>query len=327
MAHNLFCLDITPNKNYWFVRTQDGTFFEEFLSGGYIAIGWNKVTPEIIREAKKRNQIQEYISKHFPNENRHGLTVTHMIRFVNEMRIGDIVVIPSKSSENFSFGEITSDVFLETDFEPGRCEFTKRRKVNWLKTVESIAVDKNLQSIKYSETAVSNVNNYTHYIDKELGGFIYTKGGLGNLVIEAGEGGNVKAKDLNNFLTTSLLLIERHCPEIDINDIEIKINLQSKGTLQIIGAVGVIFLLSSIIFLATKNDFSLKVNIFGASIESASNTEGLLNTFSNYKDKELERELKQLQIQQERLKVKIPEAIPALKIQEQNMQDIQVRIE
>ena len=35
---------VDSSKDYWFVRAQKGLFYKSFLSGGYIAIGWNHIT-------------------------------------------------------------------------------------------------------------------------------------------------------------------------------------------------------------------------------------------------------------------------------------------
>ena len=32
-------------RNYWFLRTQSGNFFEEFFFNKYVAMGWNDVDP------------------------------------------------------------------------------------------------------------------------------------------------------------------------------------------------------------------------------------------------------------------------------------------
>lgn len=35
----LIC-DINPDKHYWFFRTMGGTYYDEFVSRGYIAFGF-----------------------------------------------------------------------------------------------------------------------------------------------------------------------------------------------------------------------------------------------------------------------------------------------
>ena len=35
--------EVDPNRNYWFVRTQGGSYFDEFYFGRFVAIGWDDV--------------------------------------------------------------------------------------------------------------------------------------------------------------------------------------------------------------------------------------------------------------------------------------------
>lgn len=301
--YNLECISIPETQKYWFVRTQDGKFFDEFIAGRFISIGWNKVSTEIIKESSNRDHLHEYIKENFPKEKRHGLTATHMIRFVKDMTIGDIVVIPSKSSARFAFGRIISEVYEESSFEPDKCDFVKRRKIDWISNVDASDVDANLRSIKYAETAISSADAYANYIDRQIGEGFYIKGNVANLVLTAGEDNNIKVKDLNDFLSAIIALSETGCPDLDINDIEIKLNLQSRGKMQIIGSAGLIFLLATGLFIATKDDFDVKVNILGCSIEGNAHGKTLLQSYSDYKDQELDREFKRLKLEQEKLKI------------------------
>ena len=35
---------ISDSTNFWMVRSKQGVFYNEYVAGGYIAIGWNSLT-------------------------------------------------------------------------------------------------------------------------------------------------------------------------------------------------------------------------------------------------------------------------------------------
>lgn len=40
---------INPSTRYHFIRTKNGKYYNEFREKGYIAIGWNSVTPALLK--------------------------------------------------------------------------------------------------------------------------------------------------------------------------------------------------------------------------------------------------------------------------------------
>ena len=103
---------IDTNRNYWFVRTQGGYYFDDFYFGNYISVEWDDINDlSLITDNEKENQLREKIEKLYPNS-KTGAIVTNLKRFVNDMAKGDIVVIPSSNSEFLAFGEISTDEIL-----------------------------------------------------------------------------------------------------------------------------------------------------------------------------------------------------------------------
>ena len=42
---------IQPDRGYWFIRTDSGINFDNFLEGNYIGIGWNSISENDIRNS------------------------------------------------------------------------------------------------------------------------------------------------------------------------------------------------------------------------------------------------------------------------------------
>ena len=139
---NEFDIPIIPlNQKVWFFRTKGGRFYDDFLHNGFIALGWDKISPELIRDTKISKDTQkEKIENLYPGEKRPGLILGQMDVFYNKMTIGDMVIIPNEGSKTISVGIIgsfTSAVDRQGDIEYPLCAYKHRRSVEWIKQVEA----------------------------------------------------------------------------------------------------------------------------------------------------------------------------------------------
>lgn len=304
----LSVVEIPENRNYWFVRTQAGRWFDDFIAGSYIAIGWNAITIDRISEEKSEVKLHDFIRKRYPKEERFSLTASHMMRFVKYMRPGDIVVIPSQRGSEFVFGEITGDAFTYNGtIEQNQCPFIKRRSVKWLKRVPSSILEPVLRSIKYAQPAVNSLNTYSELIDNELGGFLYVKGNKGYVVVRVEENHQIRAKDLADFLTTSLEAVKKLDPNVNINDIYIKLNVQSPGPITWIAGVGAIFILASAIYISTPGEYKFDIKAGPVSVSASMQTQGFSEAVIKYKAQQHSQEMEKLRMQQEKLGIRLPE--------------------
>lgn len=101
---------IGSKTNFWMIRTKRGFFFNEFISKGYIAIGWNLVTQSRLKssfESDLKAQIKEVYHEKLP-----GSALNKCIRFCYEMKPGDIVVIVDASKTAFA---VVGDYYEEPD--------------------------------------------------------------------------------------------------------------------------------------------------------------------------------------------------------------------
>ena len=53
---------IDPNRHYWFVRTQGGEYYADFVKGGYIAIGYDEIPASVMKEADKEASDRRSVS-------------------------------------------------------------------------------------------------------------------------------------------------------------------------------------------------------------------------------------------------------------------------
>jgi restriction system protein len=133
---------IDNNQKSWFFRTKAGQYYYDFRTNGYIALGWDLVSPAMIRDKMSGSDWKkEQIEKQYPDEKRPGLILGQLDTFYNKMQPGDIVVIPSEESRKVAIGKI-GDVADEIVREKGagdypRCNYRHKRLVEWIKEVES----------------------------------------------------------------------------------------------------------------------------------------------------------------------------------------------
>jgi len=320
---------LNEQTNYWLVRTAGGAFYEQFVAGSYIAIGWNEVSDlDLIKgskedEAKKDRvlkTIREYVDKDAeketqPKGERERETQKSRIfnqinRFVNEMAIGDFILIPSQRSNLIEFGTITSDsdIFKKEfgDFEEGECDFIKRRKVTWLHRENRDQLDPYLYGLIYSQHAISSANDYAHFIDRAVNRF-FIKGNKAHMILEAGKESDNSCLELVRLLNSLLDLVDGFNrvtgSELNKDSVQVKINVQSNGLIELFGHVDVI----AIIGLVLAALFGGKVSLFKLiNFESTGLLELVKGFIAQNQNNALEREKLALQREMQTLNVKTP---------------------
>lgn len=130
-----------------------------FLKKGYIAIGWTKIGDlgqiQTDREAFKSKVAQAYPEKKagaIPNN------AGQLYRFVYEMRIGDLIVYPSKQDRRIHIGEISGPYQYDPILDTG---YPNQRAVKWLRTLPRTAFKLGALSEIGSAMSLFQVRNYS----------------------------------------------------------------------------------------------------------------------------------------------------------------------
>lgn len=295
-------LTVFNNKrDYWFVRTQGGDFYATFLENSYIAIGYDSINLSLIKNAasnkNSKKQLAEVIKKQFPDESRPGYIGNQLIDFSYNIKKGDIIIIPSESSSRLSIGEVLETPIYELNNNLGKddCPYLKRKKIKWLKSNLTFKqIDSKLISIKYSQRTLTKIQEEFHpYIDRIISP-IYIKNDNAHLAINVERKANFPAYDVFSTWVELLNLTEEFGIEEKINinkkDIDLKINVQSPGTIEFIT-----YSVIGIIVLAV-----LVTALIGAEYESNSRpfrfkfkSDGLIQKVSDFLDKKKDRQLKE----------------------------------
>ncbi|MCD0475590.1 hypothetical protein LPB87_14415 [Flavobacterium sp. EDS] len=251
--------NLESDKNYWFIRTMKGRNFAPFLNNSFIGINWNYVTATNLRELNEReikniiaaNERDSRGNLYDPVSTRGKTKITSiynkLIRF-KELKAGDMVVIPSSSSNLLAFGVITDDEIFN-NFDDDVCDFHKRRHVHWITSKHLEELDSIFYKMIFSLHAISNINSYSSYIDKIVSS-VFVKDDKSHLILNVRQEGDINYDSLNGVLQnvrslTELINDSFHFQE-DLSNNSVKLNIQSPGTIEFIYNTGRSLLLASI---------------------------------------------------------------------------------
>ncbi len=285
-------------RNYWMVRTMGGAFYGDFIRNGYIAIGYNEVSLQDIAALDQQNhnaaheELKALISNRCPDIAKTGYPSGQLLRFVRDVKPGDVVMIPSTGSFHVAIGIVCGEVYEERVVivnDSTRCPFYKRRHVDWKLYTRRAALPPMLQLLFSSRHIVSTMNDYAPYIDSVLNDFYY-KDETMHLVLA------IKTKrevSLNDFCDLKAIgvLVDQLCKAYGFADgepIAMKVQMESPGWLRLSSKnVKKILVFGMCVVLLTGG--GVKINTETCNFDMS--TKGVLQNISEYLDREADRQL------------------------------------
>lgn len=268
---------ISKETNYWFVRTDDGEYFDTYYENGFIGIGWDEISIEELKNTGLKLSVKDKIGRaeelDYEKTSTKG-TITAIYnklnRFIN-LKKGDVIIIPSKKSSRYAFGIIEDDQAYSKFENENNCTHVKRKKVKWISIKPVRLLNPIFQSIKISRHSISQINDYSEYIDNEINN-IYLKEGNAHFVLDIKTEKDINVESLIELIKNIQVLSKEINTYFElnenINDNSIRLNLQSPGNIEFKLPIGkTLVALSAILALSCNNH------------NAATNTE--LTTFAN----------------------------------------------
>lgn len=321
-------VNVRSNTQYWLIRTMGGDFFKEYITRGYVAIGYNEISLSEIKYAvsfgdnagemlKTIFETKEKLKKNQEDDEEVNsqYATTQLLKFYKEINVGDIIVMPGRNSDSVAIARVESDVYEEPNVSKltGVCNFAKRRKITLLKRTCKTALNPKLQLMFNSRHIVSNANNYSNYIDNCISDF-YQKDGCTNLVLRVKQEDNIKASDYG-LIPELISLVSDFSEEqefdIDVDDIKAKMCVQSPGDILLfaqswegITIIGmfIILLKGGELSLNTESGFKVKTGKISESVKD------ILHALNDFLDRRRDRKFKKaLQRKLESMKIETPE--------------------
>lgn len=151
------------------VRAEFGTFTEQFINGGYIAIGW--LPNDDLSFIDKKEDLYPIYKKEYPNDKSNvviGQQVGQIARFLFDIHPGDYVVTPAKDTEYIYYGVVADVPYYFADQNEDSCPYRHRRKVKWI----AEPIQRSQFSVPFQNTirssltvfAISHENNFFNTI-------------------------------------------------------------------------------------------------------------------------------------------------------------------
>ena len=123
---------VTNRKTIWAIRGgKTGDANTLFLQKNFVAIGWNEAG-DLSKLAANREAFKQRISEIYPDAKPGAIPVNagQTFRFVHEVKIGDLIVYPSKVDRLVHIGEITGNFQHSPKTDEG---YPNMRSVKWLR--------------------------------------------------------------------------------------------------------------------------------------------------------------------------------------------------
>lgn len=163
---------VTDEQQIWFVRTNGGTYYNDFVINNYVALGWNLISKDLILDTKTSNDAKrEKIQELYPEQKRPGLIFGQLVDFHIKMKTNDLVLIPSEGTKYLKvglLGTVVDDVIhASSDEEYNKCTHLHKRKVKWISEID-LSRDIYLSKIIKVQQTISNITNYQNYILRNI---------------------------------------------------------------------------------------------------------------------------------------------------------------
>lgn len=139
------------------VRAEFGKYTNDFLKGGYAAIGW--VHDYDLSHISNREELYPIYRNEHPEDTSNvviGQQVGQIARFLLEIKSGDFVITPSDNTEYIYYGEIGKEPAYYYAKDTDNCPYPHRKRVIWNKK----PVQRSSFSVPFQNTIRSSLTVY-----------------------------------------------------------------------------------------------------------------------------------------------------------------------
>ena len=234
---------IPDETRFWMIRTQKGSFYDEFLAKKFVALAWNNIDETTDFSEQSIERLKDDIVIRFSEINRPSTVINKCKNFIFEVKEGDILVIPSKGSQYITFAKAgeyfedsTKTVELErtvinriknddVDINDVSCPYKKRRRIQLLRTIKSNDLNYTLYRAISNYHGISNFDAYSRQILNTLYNY-YIFHGSAVLVYNVRKTEPIKPRELSGLLYSNAECLSMITNE---NFVSTQISLNSPG--------------------------------------------------------------------------------------------------
>lgn len=148
---------MTPNQHFWLLRAFPDSVphFDTFLKKSVIGLGWPKIGP--LKKAITAKELKQlFIENDYPAADNAALgrRAGFFTRFVTDMQIGDIVMVPDNKG-SVAVYKIRSDYYYDTTITP---YVTHLRRVKLITFLKFHSLSKTLQRLLSNQLSLINLD-------------------------------------------------------------------------------------------------------------------------------------------------------------------------
>lgn len=116
-------------KRMWMVRSDAGRFYNDFQESEYVAIGWSDI--DEVKPSEAKNNLIARLALINPHSKPGSIqsAASQILRFLNEIKVGDDVVTYEPGLRIYLLGEIIGGPIYDSALFGG--ELPRARKVKW----------------------------------------------------------------------------------------------------------------------------------------------------------------------------------------------------
>ncbi len=243
-------LDVSVN--YWLFRANGGQYYDDFNSGDYIGIGWDKVSINYLNSIKgpqAHDLLKAKISEQYPDDKRPGSSASQILKFAYVLKKGDLVLVPSEGSQRYLIGKVADNkVYNEKNEElldeKRHCPYKKRRKIKWIGVVNRNEADPALYKLVYAGHTMSSANDYKGFINRALFDSYISNNVMHStfMITSANDVDMYKFSEFQFYFSSMYHVLY---PKEKIIS---KTNVQCPGPLEIIGVIAFVATVTSLLF-------------------------------------------------------------------------------
>ena len=239
---------VKENRSYWLFRTNGGEYYDTFKEYGVIGLNYgripyfaiSKIIVGVTNEKDRKTMLSKLVSTYYPDYKRPGYISSQILKFINELKTGDVILIPSFESAMVTVGIVKENIVFEAkEVAPSllneKISFLK--KVEWKTMFYPSKADPELYKMFFSHHPISNANEYSHYINRILNP-LYQLEGVYYLSIHGGSETDMNGRELFSTWEEIFDILDGFFDEESIdaksNEINIKLRLQSAGVVEFI---------------------------------------------------------------------------------------------
>ena len=238
------------SEKYWVISSgKEKDLYDYFYKNRIVGLAWDKIKVNDIKgkNLKEINKIVENkylnLKSNYEKESSFSRAITIFSKevnyFVNEIKLGDIVIVKDRSRNNLIFGKVVSEVFENKEFEinlkidddRGMCN--KFLNLEWLNIREKDEVSELIKNTIYGQQAILNITDERTIADinKTIFSLFYRDNYI-HAIFNIKKDTNIEFEKYYQFL--NLIHEFRNDKKIK-NDFYIKSNVSSPGPIEIFG--------------------------------------------------------------------------------------------